>query len=339
MTVRAPRSVALVKLSALGDVVHALPVAGAVRARWPGARLTWIVERRNAVVVRDHPGVDEVIAVDTKAWRRARRPRDLRGVVRELATLRGRFRAARFDVALDLQGLVKSGMLVAATGAPVRVGFSMLHCRERLNALFTTHHVDVPPDAAHVVEQYLSILDAFGRAPTGRVEFPLPWSAEAEATIEDFFVSAGLKPRDRVVVLNPGAGRPEKRWPAERFAELGRRLCRERVARVVLVWGPGEADLAHRIVEEHTGVVLAPPTDLRRLLAVLRRASVLVAADTGPLHVAAALGLPCVGLFGPTSSVRNGPYGKGHRTFQAAHGHLEEIDVDPVLAAVAELLG
>jgi heptosyltransferase I len=139
-------------------------------------------------------------------------------------------------------------------------------------------------------------------------------------------------------VLNPGAGKPAKRWPVERFAELATRLGREASARVLVVWGPGEQAAAQRIARA-PGAVLAPPTDLETLIAVVRRASAVVAADTGPLHVAAAVGVPCVGLYGPTSAARNGPYGAGHRTLSAPDGHMTSLAVPAVLAAVRELLG
>jgi heptosyltransferase I len=124
----------------------------------------------------------------------------------------------------------------------------------------------------------------------------------------------------------------------ERFVELAVRLSREASARVLVLWGPGEQSAAQAIAQA-PGAVLAPPTDLDTLIAVMRRASLVVAADTGPLHVAAAVGTPCVGLYGPTSAARNGPYGTGHRTLSAADGRMTSIEVDAVLAAVCELLG
>jgi lipopolysaccharide heptosyltransferase I len=334
-----PSRIALVKLSAIGDVVHALPVAAALRAGLPGARLTWIVERREAAVLRGHPALDEVVEVDTRAWRRARRPAAVRAAVADVRALRDRLRAARLDVAIDLQGLLKSGLITAATRAPLRLGFAARRLREPLSALFTNRRVAPPARARHVVEQYLALLEPLGIAQP-KVEFALPWSAEAEARVDAFFAASDLRPRQRVVVLSPGAGRPRKRWPVARFAELAERLAREAYARVLVVWGPGErADAAAIAAEARSRrVLLAPPTDLDELIAVLRRASVMVAADTGPLHLAAALGIPCVGLYGPTSPERNGPYGGGHRVVRAADGTLGGIGVAAVLTAVQEVL-
>jgi lipopolysaccharide heptosyltransferase I len=332
----APRSIAIVKLSALGDVVHATPVVEALADAWPDARLTWVVERRAAALLRDHPRLAEVVTIDTRAWRRVRTPSAAIEVARTLAALRRRLRAASFDVALDLQGLVKSGLVTAATGAPVRVGFAAGFRRERLNGLFTNRHVSPPASARHVVDQYLALLEPLGVAAR-RVTFRLPAHDTAEARVDDFFAESGLKPHGRVVVLNPGAGRPAKRWPVDRFAELAARLGREASARVLVLWGPGE-EAAAQTIARAPAAVLAPPTDVETLTAVMRRASVVVAADTGPLHVAAAVGAPCVGLYGPTSAARNGPYGSGHRTLSAVDGRMTSIGVGPVLAAVRELL-
>jgi lipopolysaccharide heptosyltransferase I len=336
-----PGAIALVKLSALGDVVHALPVADALAAALPRARLTWLVERREAALLRDHPALTEVIDVDTRAWRRARTPRQALAVARSLLALRRRLRAARYDVAIDLQGLVKSGAVTLATGAPVRIGFAAGWSREWLSAAFTNRRVTPPPDARHVVDQYLALLGPLGvTSRPGAARIRLPSRAAAETRIDDFFVGAGLKPRRRLVVLNPGAGRAAKRWPVERFRELAARLCHDGDAQVLVLWGPSERETARAIAEiPAPRPALAPATDIDELVAVVRRASVMVAGDTGPLHLAAAVGTPCVGLYGPTSAERNGPYGAGHRTVSAADGRMASITAAEVLAAVLEMLG
>jgi lipopolysaccharide heptosyltransferase I len=331
--------IALVKLSSLGDVVHALPVAATVKRRAPGSHLTWIVERREAALLAGNPHVDAVVAIDTRSWRRRWRPAGVAATAAAVRALRRRLHAAAFDVALDLQGLAKSGLVTAATRAPVRIGFDRRWGRETwLSALFTNRRVQPPAGARHVVEQYLALLGPLGLGEPVR-EFPLPAEARAEARVEQALAAAGLKPRHRLVVVNPGAGRPDKRWPAERFRALAARLVEEAAASVLVVWGPSEEAAARAIAGDQRGVVLAPPTDLVELIAVLRRASVMVAADTGPLHLAAAVGTPCVGLYGPTSAVRNGPYGGGHRVVQAGDGRMTSIAVEAAARPVADLLG
>jgi len=332
-------NIALVKLSSIGDVVHALPVAAALHAALPQARLTWIVERREAAVLRDHPALSEIVPVDTREWRRARRPLAVARTAGALAALRRHLRDGRFDVAIDLQGLVKSGVITAATAAPLRIGFAAAHCREGLNVLFTNQRVTPPPSARHIVDRYLTLLEPLG----GRarpVEFTLPTDGPAEARIDEFLMGAGLKPRNRLVVLNPGAGRPDKRWSTERFRALARRLAGDCGASVLVTWGPNELADARAIVGADAAgyATLAPATNLDELLAVLRRASVVVAADTGPLHLAAALGTRCLGLYGPTAAERNGPYGRGHRALQSADASMNGLEIEPVFRAVADLL-
>src|SRR3989442_9460507 len=244
-----PMNIALVKLSSLGDVVHALPVAATLRARLPGVRLSWIVERREATLLVGHPGLDEVLTVDTRLWRRARSARGIAGAAGAVGRLRRRLEAGRCDVALDLQGLLKSGLLVRLTRAPIRIGFNAGFCREPLSALFTNRRVTPPPEAAHVVDQYLALLEPLG-VRERVVEFNLPSDPGAETRIDDFFAAAGLKPRNRVVVLNPGAGRRNKRWPTERFRALAMWLADEAAAHVLVVWGPGEEAAARAIVAE-----------------------------------------------------------------------------------------
>jgi lipopolysaccharide heptosyltransferase I len=331
--------VAIVKLSALGDVIHALPVARALRRAHPLAQISWIVEAREHAILRDHPDLDRIIPVDTRRWRRLiRRPAGAREVWGKLGRLRRRVRIAGFDVAIDLQGLIKSGLLTAYTGASLRIGFGARHCRERLSMLFTNRHVTPPAAAEHVVEQYLALLAPLGVRPAPP-EFYIPPRPEAERRMEEALGQAGLKRTDRTVALNPGAGREEKRWPVERFRALAERLGTEAGARVLLLWGPDEIDMAKQIgAGLTTPAVLAPPTNLDELTGVLRRVSLMVAGDTGPLHLAAALGTPALGLYGPTSARRNGPYGAGNRGLQSPDGTMAGLTADAVFAAAREML-
>jgi lipopolysaccharide heptosyltransferase I len=329
--------VAIVKLSALGDVVHALPLAAAIRAQHARVRLTWIVERRHAPVLRGHPALDDVVSIDTRGWRSARSVAAVRIALGDMVALRRRLREARFDVAVDAQGLLKSGVMAWLTGAPVRIGFAPGWSRERVSAYLVNRHVTPPASAQHVVEQYLSLLQPLGVEPPSKPTFDLPSNEAAERAIDEFLAAAALRTRDRLVVVNPGAGRPQKRWAPSRFAALARVLMRERAARVVVLWGPGEQELVRTIARDAPAVVVAPPTDVDGLLAVLRRADLVIAGDTGPLHLAAGLGVPCVGLFGPTSARRNGPWGDAHRCVESADRTMAGIEVHRVVAAVDEV--
>jgi lipopolysaccharide heptosyltransferase I len=334
-----PPRIAIVKLSSLGDVVHALPVARAIRRARPDALLTWIVEAREAALLRSHPDLDRVLAIDTRRWRRGlARPRRLLAAAREIAAVRRDLYATRFDVALDLQGLVKSGVLTAWTRAPLRIGFGPAHSRERWSCLATNRRVTPPSRAAHVVDQYLSLLAPLGIAPAAP-EFHVPVHPVADRRMEEFLVEQGVKRSDALVAINPGAGRPDKLWPAAHFAALAERLALECGARILLLWGPNEVHLAREIRDRLSArAIFAPPTDLHELTGLLRRASLVVAADTGPLHLAAALGTPCVGLYGPTRAARNGPYGARGRGLQSPDGAMASLRPDAAFAAAQDLL-
>lgn len=332
--------IAIVKLSSLGDVVHALPVARALRRALPEAHLTWVVEAREHAILRDHPDLDAVVPVDTRRWRRLIwRPAGAREVLGKVKRLRARIRGAGFDVAIDLQGLLKSGLLTAYTGAPVRIGFSAGRCRERANALFTNRRVTPGPSARHVVEQYLALLAPLGVEP-GPAEFHVPVPPAAVGRAEDFLVKEGVKPNDRLVAINPGAGRPEKRWAVARFRSLAERLATEAGARILLLWGPDEAHMAREIALSLAGhsALMAPPTDLGELSALLARCRLMIANDTGPLHLAAALGTPALGLFGPTRAERNGPYGAHSRGLQSPDGTMTGLEVGPVFEEARSML-
>jgi len=339
MTSHPPR-IAIVKLSSLGDVIHTLPVAHALRAALPDAHLTWVVEAREYAILRDHPDLDSVVPVDTRLWRRLIwRPEGARQVLGKVARLRARIRRAAFDVAIDLQGLMKSGLLTAYTSAPVRIGFSAARCRERLNVLFTNRRVTPPFSARHVVEQYLSLLSPLGITASSP-EFVVPVSPDANRRMEEWLVKEGIKREDRLVGINPGAGKPEKRWPVACFHALADRLATEAGARILVLWGPDESHMAREIALGLPGssVSLAPPTDLGELTALLGRCRLMIANDTGPLHLAAALGTPSLGLFGPTSAVRNGPYGTGNQGLQSPDGSMAGLDVDTVFRTARGML-
>src|SRR5258705_5024731 len=339
MTERRPR-IAIVKLSSLGDVIHALPVARALRRALPEAHLTWVVEAREYAILRDHPDLDAVVPVDTRLWRRLIwRPAGARGVLGKMGRLRTRIRRAAFDVAIDLQGLIKSGLLTAYTGAPVRIGFSAARCRERMNALFHNRAVTPPATARHVVEQFLSLLTPLGIMP-GSPEFFLPVPAAAERRMDELLLKEGVKRGDRLVAVNPGAGRPDKRWPVENFRGLADRLATEAGARLLVLWGPDEAHMAREIALGLPGAsaLLAPPTDLGELTALLRRCRLMIANDTGPLHLAAALGTPCLGLFGPTSAERKGPYGPACRGLPRPDASMEGLSVSQAFDAARAVL-
>jgi heptosyltransferase-1 len=268
------------RLSALGDVIHTLPAVAALRDRLPGTRIGWVVEAPYRELVELVGGV-EAIPVRLKKWSKA-----LLASRRDIGDAMRAMRGA--DAAVDFQGLIKSAVLMRLSGAPIRYGFDRDAIRERPAGWFANRHVAI--DATHIIDRNLQLAGAI--AP-GAAAGTLRWDA--------FVDDSGLDDARGSVVLLPGAGKPNKLWPVERFRELAKNIGPAAMS----VWGPGERELAEAI-----GARVAPPTDLRQLAGLLRNARVVIGADTGPLHLAAALGTPVIGLYGPTNPRRNGPYGQ-----------------------------
>jgi lipopolysaccharide heptosyltransferase I len=299
--------VLIVRLGALGDVVHAIPVAAALRRAFPAARIDWLVGAKHREILDLVPAIDRRLVINDRPSRSAGQAGDDSGGTSLLAAI-GELRRARYDVALDLQGLIKSAALARSSGAARVVGFSSRYARERLARLFYTDVYDPgrgglydPRETRHVVEINLGLLSVIG-VTVVKPEFPIDMvdSAVARAIREQ---TGG-----RYALLNPGAAWPNKRWPPSRLAAVAVELRERHDLRSVLLWGPGEEAIAAEVVAGAQGAaLLSPKTSITDLVALARAAALMVSGDTGPMHVAAALGTPMVGIYGPTRPARNGP--------------------------------
>ncbi|MEX2661573.1 MAG: glycosyltransferase family 9 protein [Vicinamibacterales bacterium] len=286
-------AILIVRLGALGDIIHAIPAAAALRAAYPNARIDWLVDAKHAEILELVTVVDRLLVLEKptlRAWIHATRM----------------LRAGRYDVALDFQGLMKSAVLARASGARRVLGFSIWHLREKSARPFYSESVDVaagPAGDRHVMHKNLRLLEGLGITGAA-IEFPL---ARVASPARDLITAqAAGKP---YALLNPGAAWPNKRWDAQRFGELASFLRDVRGLVPFVLWGPAEAPLAQAVVDASGGAaVLAPPTRLADLVEISRGASLMVSGDTGPLHIAAAVGTPIVSIFGPTDPSRNGPW-------------------------------
>lgn len=299
--------VAIVKLTSIGDVVHALPVSAALKRTYPHLELYWIVEERCAEMVTGNPYLHGVITIPGKAGRRAMwHPRTWREVRRILGVLR----APRFQLTIDLQGLLKSAVVAWLTGAPARIGYHW----QREGAWLFNRMVPKSPHSAHAVQEYLDVARFLG-AETERIEFPLYIPPEADLRVQRLLEEHGVSPPEGVISINPSAGQPYKRWRTDRWAEVITQIHREHRLPVVLVGGKADIPLAQQIrsVTDAPFVDLVGKTSLKELAAVLRRSLVHLCADTGSAHISVALGKPVIGLYGPTDHVRTSPYGQEHR--------------------------
>jgi heptosyltransferase I len=341
----------IVRLGAMGDVIHGLPAAAALRAAVPDAVLGWLIEERWSELLctlatprsgprsAQRPLVDRIHTVNTKQWRSA--PFSAATWERVAATLSD-LRAARYEIAVDLQGAVRSSLLAKWSGSPVIYGSAQP--RENLATMFYTRQII--PHGEHVVEQNLSLAAAVASQPLKMSPVELPHDEAAEQGCDRRLNARGIQ---TFALLNPGAGWGAKQWPAERYGQVATQLA-ENGLKSLINFGPGEEDLARAVETASSSVAEIFTGSLTELIAVTRRARLFIGGDTGPMHLAAALGVPVVGIFGPTDPARNGPFGTRsivlrspssstsyHHTFQADQG-LFEISSAQVVAAARQLL-
>lgn len=342
----------IVRLGSMGDIIHTLPAVAALRAALPEASLGWIVEERWAELLCTlrsprsgprspaRPLVDRVHTVNTKLWRSSLfSTQTWERVAAGLSELR----APKYQVAVDFQGALRSALLARWSGASTVYGFRQP--RENVASMFYARQVIAR--GAHIVEQNLSLAEAVAHRPleVPKIDFPRDEAAEKHCAerlqregFQDFFL------------LNPGAGWGSKQWPAERYGEVAKHLAEDGL-RSLINFGPGEEHLAHAVESASSGAAKSMACSLTELIAITRRARLFIGGDTGPMHLAAALGVPVVAIFGPTNPARNGPFGTRSVVLRSpssptTHARrtqpdpgLLEISSDQVLVAARQLLG
>lgn len=285
----------IIKPSSIGDIVHALPALARLRRHWPSAKISWLVTPACAGLVKNHPMIDDVILFKRNRWGDAGyNPKAFIELIRFAIDLRRR----RFDLVIDFQGLFRSGLMTLATGAPRRVGFA--NAREGAKFAYT-RQIDCSWENDHAVERYLKITTALG-CPDDPIEFPLAVDDADRQHIQNL-----IPPHVRYAVLLPGTFWPTKRWPVERFAAIVQPLRDRFHLQTVVAGTNSDAPLTAQIPATFN---LTGKTDLRQTVALLERADLVIANDSGPMHLAAALGRPLVTPYGPTSPRRTGPFGK-----------------------------
>jgi heptosyltransferase I len=339
------RRVLIIKLSAFGDIIHALPVSAALKSAFPHLELTWAVEEAFAPLVAGNPSVDHVLTLPKVRGRQLRSPSFHRDYFRRLRDVRRQ----RFDLTLDLQGLTKSAVVAAASGAPLRLAYHWM----REAASFFERAVPRSPESVHVVDQYLDVARFLG-ARADRPEFAIQVSAADEAIVDAMLSECGIGHDTPFVAINPASALAIKQWSASNYAALADALLQKLALKSVIV--TADRAVASRVELCATSQIasLAGRTSLKQLAAVLRRCRVHVCGDTGSGHMAAALGRPVVALVGPTDADRICPYGQrdnvirhSDRCGSACGWHhcqfarprcLESISVDEVVSHVERVL-
>lgn len=297
-----PPRILITRLSAIGDCIHTVPLAHALRHRFPDAKIVWATQGGPWSLLSGLSCIDEFIRVDRNWMKR----------LSSIQEMREQLRAYQFDIVIDPQGLTKSSLLGWLTGAPTRIGFSQGQARELSPWLNTTL---VFPRQTHVVQRYLELLNPLG-VTCPEVRFEIPSSGAAIRPVEDFLKTSSLR---RFALINPGAGWDSKLWPMERYAELAGRLNETLGLPSVVLWAGERERQWARLISDQDNVYLAPETTLSELSEFCRKASLFVGSDTGPLHLAAAVGTPCIGMYGPTRPEVCGPFGDQHVVIQAYH--------------------
>jgi lipopolysaccharide heptosyltransferase I len=341
----------IVRLSAMGDVIHTLPAVTALRTAFPSAIIGWVIEERWAELLcalttprsgprsPQRPLVDKIHAVNLKNWRRSLlSPQTWERIGAALSEAR----AGGYQVAIDFQGAARSALLARWSGAPVVYGFAQP--RENVASMVYTRQVSARGE--HVVEQNLSLAEAVANQSLNMPQIEFPHDALAEKECDDRLRESGI---DKFVLLNPGAGWGAKQWPADRYGAVARELAQDGTKSLVN-FGPGEEDLAREVESASLGAAKPMGCSLAQLIALTRRANLFVGGDTGPLHLAAALKVPVVGIYGPTDPARNGPFATrgivlrnpssitSHARRKQPEEGLLEITPQQVLAAARKLL-
>jgi heptosyltransferase-1 len=346
------RRLLIVRLGAMGDIIHTLPAATALRQKFPEALIGWVIEERWAELLctlptprsgprsPQRPLVDLIHTVNTARWRKSIFSLQ---TCQEVAAALSGLRAPGYEVAVDLQGAVRSALIARWSGAPAVYGAAQP--RENVASMFYTRTVITK--GQHIVEQNVSLAEAVagGSLKMPGLEFPRDEAAEREC--DRNLQERGIR---KFAIVNPGAGWGAKRWPEQRYGEVARELAKEGI-RVLINCGPGEENLARDMTEASGGAAERIACSLTQLIALTRRACLFVGGDTGPMHLAAALGIPVVAIFGPTNPARNGPFGTRSivlRSSSSVTSHARRPQTEPglleispaeVFAAARQLLG
>lgn len=295
-----PKKILIVKPSALGDIIHTLPVLAALKNNFPDSEIHWVVAKGLHEVLERHPLINKLWIIDKNKWKKLEAAKE---TLSEIATLKKDLKKEKFDVVIDLQGLFRTGIISKLTGSKCRIGFKK--AREGA-AIFYNKKIDVDWESIHAVDRYLKLLEPLG-CKVDKVEFPMAPFPEECAVMNEL--------PDKYVVIAPSAGKEANRWPAERF---GRLVSKLKLPSVV-VSNAADAKIADEVVASSDGkaVSLAGRTTIMELVAVIKNAEYFISNDTGPMHIAAALNVPVFAIFGPANPVRTGPYGDIHTIIKA----------------------
>jgi heptosyltransferase I len=300
-----PRKILIIKPSALGDIVHTLPFLAVIRKTYPASEIHWVVANGLHTFLEGHPMINRLWIMNKDRWKRFSR---FRKNIQEISTFRRDLALEHFDVSIDLSGLLRSGLITFAAGARYKLGFTD---SDEGSPFFYTHKIEGGREI-HAIDRYLKLAALMG-CDTSQVSHPMPpYPADSPllSSLPDHFC-----------IIAPSAGKEANRWPADQFGELAARLPLPSV----VISSKADAGIADKVVRAGKGMAinLAGQTGLKELVALIARAQFFISNDTGPMHIAAALGIPVFAIFGPANPIRTGPYGTMHTIIQ------QQLDCTP----------
>jgi 3-deoxy-D-manno-octulosonic-acid transferase/heptosyltransferase-1 len=294
-------------------VIHTLPALIAIRRHYPRAHITWMVEEDAADLVVGHRALDRVLISKRKKWLKELRGPHWRAQLKNILQFITTVRDTRYDLVLDFQFLLKSGLLIGLTRAVRKIGFDRGMEHMEHSYLFLNERVPPVDMEVHALDRNLMLLRHLGIYDE-KIEYQLPLSASDHLWVEKYLAQEGYQPQRPLLAINPVAKWDTKLWSPAKFAQLADRLIHAYDAAVVLSGGPQDQALTAEIqaIMTHSAINAAGKTSLKTLAALYQKTAMVITTDTGPMHLAAAVGTPVVALFGPTAPWRTGPYGSGH---------------------------
>ena len=339
-----PKSICILRLSSIGDVVHTLPVVDLLKERFPETKISWVAEKGMFPLLRHHPNIDQLLLVDSRSWQRgAFTP----GVWKVVLSFLRYLRYQEFDIALDFQGLFKSALLARISGANRRIGMSRFDRKESWSSIFLNELGRQTVRKRHIIEKNVALLETLGVHHNNQpLNFHIHPEPEAIQYTERELQKIEM---DDFILVNLGGGWITKQWELDKFAQLIDAVYNDLHIPALVIWGPGEKHIADRIVQKCVSPAITSfSTNLSELIAITSKARLMISGDSGPLHLGSAMGIPVVGLYGPTDPLRNGPWNPHdsactihyecspcyQRTCPIGIQCMKKMDVTPVLDAV-----
>lgn len=307
-------NILIVKLSAIGDVIHTLPALNAIRKHYPDAHIAWLVEEDAASIVDGHEALDRIIVSKRKRWIRSLRSASFLSTIKEIYNFIKVLRDTYYDMILDFQALLKSGILIALARSRRKIGFGKGLEHMEYSYFFLNERIPAVNMEIHALSRGMMLIEALG-IPSNEIEYKLPVSNNDRKRVDGLIMQYGMKGARLLIAVNPIAKWETKLWQNEKFARLADAIIDEYDAEIIFTGGTEDRSMIQNIMSAMKGraLNLAGHTTLKMLAAVYEKTALVISTDTGPMHLAAAVGTPVVALFGPTAPWRTGPYGSGHK--------------------------